>query len=443
MAISENKVAPTLDERRKKAVAKGVSVQNPVAIRDAKGALMWDENGKEYVDFAGGIGCLNVGSAHPEVVAVVQEQAAKFFHTCFHVAIHEPYVKLAEELCRITPIEGETKAFLANSGAEAVENAIKVARSYTGRAAIIAFDYAFHGRTNMGLALTSKIHPYKAGFGPFMPEVYRIPFANSYRRPADQSLQAFEDEYVRIFQEAFDTYVNADDVAAVIVEPVQGEGGFIIPPPGYLPRIREICRSKGILFIADEIQTGFGRTGKMFAVEHYEGLDPDIMTMAKSMGGGLPISAVVGRAEIMDATEVGGLGGTFGGNPLSAVAALKVIEIMERDDLAGRARVIGDKSVAFLQALQQKYPGIGDIRAQGAMIALELVKDPQTKEPDGEVCALISQKCLAKGLLTIKAGIYNNVIRMLAPLVISDEELQRGLDMLGESVAEAMAELGR
>ena len=440
MGISNEKVL-SVNERRLKYVAKGVSVQNPICTTRAEGARMWDDTGKEYLDFAGGIGCLNVGSSHPEVVQVVQEQATKFLHTCFHVTLNEPYVALAEELTRITPISGEKKTLLASTGAEAVENAIKLARNYAGRSAVLAFEYAFHGRTNMGLALTSKVHPYKAGFGPFVPEVYRVPYAYCYRCPFGQTYGECGYECVDAVAKAFDTYVDANDVAAVIVEPVQGEGGFIVPPPEYLPQVRQICKDRGILFIMDEVQTGFGRTGKMFSTEYYEGLDPDMVLMAKSMAAGLPLSAVVGRAEIMDATEVGGLGGTYGGNPLASVAALKVIEIMERDGLPERARTIGEVSVASLQTLQRKHPMIGHIRAQGAMVAFELVKDPVTKEPFPEACALISKKCLEKGLITIKAGVYNNVIRMLAPLVITDEELHQGLAIIAEAVEETAAEL--
>lgn len=440
MAVSNEKVL-SVNDRRLKYVAKGVSVQNPICTTRAEGAKMWDDNGREYLDFAGGIGCLNVGSSHPEVVKAVQEQAEKFLHTCFHVTLNEPYVALAEELARITPIAGEKKVFLANSGAEAVENAIKLARNYTGRSAVLAFEYAFHGRTNMGLALTSKVHPYKAGFGPFVPEVYRIPYAYCYRCPFGQTYGQCEYQCVDAVAKAFDTYVDANDVAAVIVEPVQGEGGFVVPPPDYLPQVRQICKDRGILFIMDEIQTGFGRTGEMFSTNHYDNLDPDLILMAKSMAAGLPLAAVVGRADIMDATEVGGLGGTYGGNPLAAAAALKVIEIMERDGLPERARAIGKVSVQTLEDLQSKYPMIGDVRAQGAMVAFELVKDPITKEPFPEACARISAKCLDKGLITIKAGVYNNVIRMLAPLVITDAELAQGLALMSEAIEETASEL--
>lgn len=402
---------------------------------------MWDSDGREYLDFAGGIGCLNVGSANPEVVEAVKAQAEQFFHTCIHVTLNEPYLRLAEELCRITPIDGHLKALLANSGAEAVENAIKLAKSYTGRKAVIAFDYAFHGRTTLGMSLTSKVHPYKAGFGPFVPEIYRLPYANCYRCPFGQTPDACSYECVDAVVKAFDTYVDANDVAAIILEPVQGEGGFIVPPPDYLPRLREVCKARGIVFIVDEVQSGFGRTGRMFSTDHYEGLNPDIIVMAKSMGAGLPISAVVGKADIMDSTEVGGLGGTYGGNPLSAAAALKVIEIMERDDLPARAQVIGDRSVNHFRGLQEEIDCIGDVRGQGAMVAIEFVKDRATKEPYPEVVAKVSQKCLEKGVITVKAGVYNNVMRLLAPLVISDGELNDGLARLTEAIRESVAEL--
>lgn len=432
----------SVDESRRRYIAKGVAVQNPICITRAQGAKMWDDKGHEYLDFAGGIGCLNVGSSHPEVVEAVKQQAERYFHTCIHVALNEPYVALAKALCERTPIQGEKKAVLLNSGAEAVENAVKIARSYTGRHAIVAFEYAFHGRTTLGLSLTSKVHPYKAGFGPFVPEVYRLPYAYCYRCQFGKERQSCAMECISAIVRAFDTYVNAHEVACVIVEPVQGEGGFIVPPPEYLPKLREICRKYGILFIVDEVQTGFGRTGKLFSTEHYDQLDPDMIVMAKSMGAGLPISAVVGRAEIMDSTEVGGLGGTYGGNPLAAAAALKVIEIMERDDLPTRAQRIGERCMAYLRQLQAEVRAIGDVRGQGAMVAMEFVKDRDTKEPDAEIVARISQLCLEKGLMTIKAGVWNNVIRLLPPLVISDEELDLGLAHLKEAVCEAAAELG-
>lgn len=421
-------------------VPKGVSVQNKVVITRAQGARMWDEEGNEYLDFAGGIGVLNVGNAHPEIVEAVTQQAQKLIHTCIHVTLNEPYLQLVEQLCKIAPIVGDKKAMLLNSGAEAVENAIKVAKSYTGRSAVIAFESAFHGRTTLGLSLTSKVHPYKAKFGPFVPEVYRLPFPNLYRKPEGQSAEAFIDESIATLKRAFDTYVDADDVAAIIIEPVQGEGGFVVAPPRYMQALRDICTEHGIVFIVDEIQTGFARTGKLFATEHYEGLNPDIITMAKSMGAGLPISAVVGRPAILDSTEVGGLGGTYGGNPLAAAASLKVIEIMERDELAIRAQHIGERSFAMLRRLQETVPFIGDVRGLGAMVGVEFVRDRASKEPHPELVARISQKCLEKRLITVKAGVYSNVIRLLSPLVITDEELEEGLARLESAMTEAVAE---
>ncbi|WP_206831708.1 4-aminobutyrate--2-oxoglutarate transaminase [Alicyclobacillus fructus] len=426
-------------ERRERFVARGVSNQNPVVIVRAEGSRMWDEDGKEYLDFAGGIGVMNVGHGHPEVVAAVKAQAEKLFHTCVHVALNEPYLALAEALCRIAPVSGDKKAVLLNSGAEAVENAVKIARRYTGRAAVIAFEGGFHGRTMLGMSLTSKVDPYKVGFGPFVPEVYRMPYPNPYRHPfGDGDLTQ---QVIGFLRQAFETYVDPKQVAAVIVEPVQGEGGFIVPPADFLPRLRDVCREHGMLLIVDEVQTGFGRTGRMFAAEYTPDLDPDMVVMAKSMGGGLPISAVVGKTEVMDAPQPGGLGGTYGGNPLACAAALKVIEIMERERLPERARYIGEQSMQFLRELQSRHPIIGDVRGLGAMVAMEFVKDRKTKEPYPEAVALISKKCLAQGLITVKAGIYNNVIRLLSPLVISDQELQKGLHILAQAVREAEAEL--
>ena len=430
----------TSAERQARFVSKGVSNQNAITTVRAEGAKMWDENGKEYIDFAGGIGVMNIGHSNPEVIQAIKDQADKFMHTCIHVTLNDPYLRLAEQLCRIAPIQGETKAVLLNTGAEAVENAIKVARNATGRSAIVAFEGAFHGRSMLGMSLTSKVHPYKSGFGPFVPEIYRLPYPNPYRNSFGEGDLA--QNAVNNVIQAFETYVDANDVAAVILEPVQGEGGFVVPPQSFLPLLREVCRQRGILFIVDEVQSGFARTGKMFATEHYDNLDPDILVMAKSMGGGLPIAAIVGKAEVMDAVQVGGLGGTYGGNPLAATAALKVIEIMERDNLPARAAEIGRTSVAYLQELQQQYEMIGDVRGQGAMVAMELVKDRQTKEPHAQATALISKKCLEYGLITVKAGVYGNIIRLLSPLVVSDEDLRKGLDIIARAVSETASELG-
>ncbi len=425
---------------RERYVTKSVSVQNPIAVVRAEGAKLWDEEGREYIDFAGGIGVMNVGHSHPEVIAAVKEQADKLFHTCIHVTLNEPYLQLAEQLCRIAPIVGEKKALLVNTGAEAVENAVKIARSFTGRPAVIAFEGAFHGRTMLGMSLTSKVTPYKTGFGPFVPEIYRMPFPNPYRSELDE--ETLGEQAVETVVRAFETYVEANQVAALIVEPVQGEGGFVVPPANYLPLLRNVCRERGIVFILDEVQSGFARTGKMFAAEHYDALDPDLILVAKSLGAGLPIAAVVGKADVMDAPQVGSLGGTYGGNPLAAAAALKVIEVMEREQLPARAEHIGQKSVSFLRELQQKSTIIGDVRGQGAMIAIELVKDRATKEPHAEATALVTKKCLEYGLITVKAGVYSNIIRLLSPLVISDETLQQGLQVIARAVRETEEELG-
>lgn len=438
MSISET---TQLLQLRDKYLPKGISVQNPIVTTKAQGALMWDDVGNEYIDFAGGIGVMNIGHTHPEVIQVIQAQAEKLLHTCIHVTLNEPYLRLIKQLVEITPIMGEKKAFLLNSGAEAVENAIKLARSYTGRSAIIAFDSAFHGRTMLGMSLTSKVHPYKANFGPFVPEVYRLPFPNVYRRPNHMTEDEFINLSITTLKRSFDTYVNANDVAAIIVELVQGEGGFTVAPLRYMQELRKLCTEHGIVLIVDEIQTGYARTGKLFATEHYGDLNPDIITMAKSMGAGLPISAVVGRAEILDATEVGGLGGTYGGNPLAAVASSKVIEIIQREKLVERARQLGEQSINMLRRIQSAIPYLGDVRGLGAMVGVEFVRDPLMKEPFPELVAAISKKCLEKRLITVKAGVYNHVIRLLYPLVISDEQFVEGLSRLESSIIEAVEEM--
>ncbi|KUO97341.1 4-aminobutyrate aminotransferase [Ferroacidibacillus organovorans] len=424
---------------RERYITKSVSVQNPIAVVRAEGAKLWDEEGREYIDFAGGIGVMNVGHSHPEVIAAIKDQADRLFHTCFHVTMNEPYLQLAEQLCRIAPIAGDKKALLVNTGAEAVENAVKIARSFTGRSALIAFEGAFHGRTMLGISLTSKVNPYKTGFGPFVPEIYRMPFPNPYR--SELAGQDLGKQAVETIVQAFETYVDANQVAAVIVEPVQGEGGFIVPPPNFFPLLRNVCRERGIVFILDEVQSGFARTGKMFAAEHYEALDPDLILVAKSLGAGLPIAAVVGKADIMDAPPVGSLGGTYGGNPLAAAGALKVIEVMEREQLPARAETLGQQCVSFLRELQKQSTIIGDVRGQGAMIAIELVKDRETKEPYSEATALVTKKCLEYGLITVKAGVYSNVIRLLFPLVISEDLLRQGLQVIARAVKEAEEEL--
>ncbi|MEW6636610.1 MAG: 4-aminobutyrate--2-oxoglutarate transaminase [Actinomycetota bacterium] len=407
-----------LMERRRKAVSSGVGIATPIFAREAHGALLTDVDGNTFIDFGGGIGVLNVGHANPRVVEAVKEQAERFLHTCFYVTEYEPYVELAERLNALVPGDFEKRSMFVNSGAEAVENAVKIARSYTRRAGIIAFDNSFHGRTLLTMTLTSKADPYKKGFGPFAPEVYRAPAPYPYRGPS-------EEEWFDAFER---TMVNVDvgSVAAAIVEPVCGEGGFIPWPDSCLRRLREWCDERGIVLIIDEVQSGFGRTGTMFAIEH-SGVEPDIVTTAKSMGGGMPIAGVTGRAEIMDSVHAGGLGTTYGGNPLSCAAALAVIEAFEKDDLLGRAQALGEKVMSAMREIQSSHPDfVGDVRGLGAMAAMELVRDPESKTPDKERTGRVVEAALQEGLLLLTAGQFGNVIRTLMPLNITDEELEEG-----------------
>jgi 4-aminobutyrate aminotransferase/(S)-3-amino-2-methylpropionate transaminase len=386
------------------------------------------------VDFSGGIGVVNVGHCHPKVVEAIKDQAEKYIHPCFHVVMYGPYVELAQRLCQITPGDFSKMAMFANSGAEAVENAVKAARYYTKRPAIIALEHAFHGRTLLGMTLTSKIMPYKYGFGPFAPEVYRLPAPYCYRCHFGLTYPECGVLCAERLNDFFVTQVSADHTAALIAEPVLGEGGFITPPPEYFPRIAEICRQKGILFIADEIQSGMGRTGTMFAIEHW-GVEPDLVTVAKSLAAGMPLSAVVGREEILDASHVGGLGGTYGGNPLACRAALAVLDILEEEDLLSKGQALGGKVRARFDEFAQKYPVIGEVRGLGPMLALELVKDRQSKEPAGDEAKALVEYCYENGLVVLSCGAYGNVIRTLMPLVINDEQLQRGLTVLEKGLA--------
>jgi 4-aminobutyrate aminotransferase/(S)-3-amino-2-methylpropionate transaminase len=420
-------------ERRERSVARGIYNYHPVFVRRAHGALIEDVDGNVLIDFAGGIGCLNAGSTPEEVVAAVREQAGDFLFSCFTVAMHEPYVALVEKLVSYLPGSGPKKGLLVNSGAEGVENAIKVARSYTKRQAIITFQDSFHGRTLMTLALTSKTRTYKTGFGPFPSEVYRLPFAYCYRCPIHLEYPGCQVACASLLQDAFENQVAPGDVAALIVEPVQGEGGFIVPPKEYLPRLQELCRKHGILFIVDEVQTGIARTGTMFAFQHL-GLEPDLVVLSKSVAGGLPLSAVLGRAEILDSAQVGGLGGTFSGNPLACAAALEVLELVERQNLAGRAREIGARLLARAGLWRGEFPRIGDIRADGAMVGIEFVEDRATKQPAGEYVNRLKGECLKRGLLLISAGTYSNVVRFLNPLVIDDATLDQGLEIIENSM---------
>jgi 4-aminobutyrate aminotransferase/(S)-3-amino-2-methylpropionate transaminase len=405
--------------RKERVIADPLSLYLPIVIQEGRGALVTDVDGNTFIDFTGGVGCLNVGHAHPHVVDAVQEQAARFLHTDFTIVPYEQYVELAERLLALTPIPGPTKAAFFNAGTEAVENAVKFARAYTKRPAVIAFEGGFHGRTLLSLSLTSKTHPYKAGLGPFAPEVYRVPFANDYRGPsAAEALAALE--------RALTTMVAAESVAAIVIEPVQGEGGFVVAPQEFLHGVRRICDEHGIVMVVDEVQTGFGRTGRMFAIEHY-GVEPDLITVAKSIAAGLPLSGVLGKAAIMDAPGESAVGGTYVGNPVAQSAALAVLDVFEEEALVERAGAIGETMRAWMESWRDRWSSVGDVRGLGAMLAIELVHHPGTKEPDAEAATAVIEAALERGLLLMKAGIYSNCIRVLCPLVISDAEVDEAL----------------
>ena len=422
------------EQRRSKFIAKGYASATSCIVERARGALVWDIQGKEYIDFAGGIAVMNVGHSHPKVVAAIKEQAEKFTHTCFMVLPYEPAVMLAQKLC--TAVYGNTQksALMVNSGAEAVENAVKIARYHTKRSAIIAFENGFHGRTLMGMSLTSKINPYKQGFGPFAPEIYRMPFAYCYRCPFNAEYPTCEIECAEYLNEFFISHVAPENTAALIVEPIQGEGGFITPPQEYFPKIKKICEENGILLIADEIQTGIGRTGKMFAMEHWN-VEADITTVAKSLAAGMPLSAVVGKKEIMDSVHPGGIGGTYGGNPVACQAALAVMEIFEEDNLLKKAGNLGEKIRRRLDVFKERFELIGDVRGIGPMLAMELVKDRKTKEPATKEAKALTRYCIKKGLIILSCGTYGNVIRLLMPLIIEDEQLEKGLEIMEDGLA--------
>ena len=407
----------------------------PTVIARAHGALVEDVDGNQFIDFAGGIGVLNVGHAPAEVVQAVTQQATRFLHTDFTVVPYEPYVRLAERLASLAPGAHPKKAAFFNSGAEAVENAVKLARYVTGRAGVIALEGAFHGRTYMAMTLTSKVKPYKERFGPFVPEVYRVPAPYCYRCPFKLTYPECGLACVEAMERALVTTVAPDATAAVIVEPVQGEGGFVVPPPEYLPRVRELTARHQILLIADEIQTGFGRTGRFFAVEHFN-VEPDVITVGKSIAAGLPLSGVIARAELYDRLAEGVVGGTFVGNPVACAAGLAVLDLFEQKGLVQRAARIGDIARRRLEAMMERIPLIGDVRGLGAMVAMELVRDRKTKEPADRETSSILRRCAERGLICIKAGVYGNVIRLLVPLVIEEDQLQEGLDILEQAVRE-------
>jgi 4-aminobutyrate aminotransferase/(S)-3-amino-2-methylpropionate transaminase len=420
--------------RRNAAVARGVYHATPIFSARAEGAVIEDVDGNRYLDFAGGIGCINVGHRAPGVLAAIREQVEAFLHTCFSVAPYGKYIELAEKLNSIVPGNFPKKTMLVNSGAEAVENAVKIARSYTRRPAIVCFEDAFHGRTMLTMSLTSKTHPYKAGFEPFATDIYRIPYAYCYRCSYSLQYPACSVFCAHHLEDTFKRVVAAEAVAAVVVEPVLGEGGFVAPPREFFDVLQEICHRHKILLIADEVQTGFGRTGAMFASERY-GIVPDLLVCAKSIAGGLPLAAVTGRAEIMDTPGVGGLGGTFGGNPVSCAAALAAIEILERENLSERAEQLGERFDKRARSWQKHFPLIGDVRGLGAMRAVELVCSQETREPAKEETERVLRYCHEHGLIVISSGTYGNVVRLLVPLVVTDEQFEEGLNVVEAALA--------
>jgi 4-aminobutyrate aminotransferase/(S)-3-amino-2-methylpropionate transaminase len=428
-----------LDAERERYLPRGVATYHHIYPADASGARLTDVDGNVYLDFAGGIGTLNVGHSHPAVVAAIQEQASRYSHTCAHVLTPEPYVRLASRLAELAPGPSAKKTLLVNSGAEAVENAVKIARAATGRSAIVAFENSFHGRTNLALALTGKLRPYRQSFGPLAGDIHPIPFPYCYQCDQQPAAGGCCREWERALERAFLTRVAPEQVAAVIVEPVQGEGGFVVPPADFLPTLRALCTRHGILLIADEVQTGFGRTGRMFAVEH-AGIEPDLLLLAKSLAGGLPLAAVVGRAVVMDAPLPGGLGGTYGGNPIACAAALAVLDIFADEHLVERARVLGAMALERLQSWRARYPLIGDVRGLGAMVAMELVRERVGRVPAAAETAAVLAEARGRGLILIKAGLYDNVIRLLMPLVTTDEQMRQGLDILEEALAAVSAQ---
>ena len=395
--------------------------------------MIEDVDGNRFIDLAGGIGCLNAGHRPPEVIAAIQAQSQRFLHACFMVTPYEAYVRLAERLNALAPGCSPKRTMFVNSGAEAVENAIKIARAYTRRPAVICFEDAFHGRTLLTLSLTGKTHPYKAGFEPFASDVYRIPYASCYRCSYSLTYPDCGLHCAHILEDTFRRAVAAESVAAIIAEPVLGEGGFIAPPVEFFPILQDICRARGILLIADEVQTGFGRTGKMFACEHF-GIEPDLLVTAKSLGGGLPLGGITGRAEIMDHTGPGSLGGTFGGSPLSCEAGLAMLDVIERQDLCGRALTLGKRFRERATRWSQRFPFIGDIRGIGAMQAMELVRDRQSRMPASEETARIIRHCYENGVILVRAGSYDNVVRLLMPLVISDDEFEEALAVIEDGL---------
>lgn len=428
-----------LTARRLQALPRGVYASTPLFVRHAEGAILEDVDGNRFIDLGGGIGCANVGHRNPRVLSALRSQLDAFLHLCFQVTGYESYVSLAEKLNQLTPGSFAKKTFFVNSGAEAVENAVKIARAFTRRPAVLSVEDGFHGRTMMGLSLTSKTHPYKEGFGPFLPDVYRIPFGVPANARLSNRGPMTKGQVNELLDQTFRRVVSAEAVAAIVVEPVLGEGGFVVPPAGFLPALVEICRERGIVFIADEVQTGFGRTGELFASKHF-GIEPDLLLTAKSLGGGMPLAAITGRAEIMDAPGPGGLGGTFGGNPASCAAALAVLEEFADGHLLARARSLGEQFQRQATAWQRQHTFIADVRGVGAMQAIEFV------DSSGAPCAKAVKKlvhhCLHHGVLVLNAGTYDNIVRLLMPLTITDEEFSQALRVLEDGLSAVAAELG-
>lgn len=430
--------AKELLDRRMEIVPNAISYGVPTFVESAKGALLRDVDGNQFIDFAGAIGTINVGHCNDTVVEALHDQIDRYIHTGFNVMMYDPYIEFAEKIAALSPGNFEKKVMFLNSGAEAVENAIKVARKYTNRQAIVSFSGGFHGRTLMGMSLTGKVRPYKYEYGPFAPEVYRAPFPYAYRRPDSMSEEDYTTFLLEKVNEFFITEVDPSLVAAVIMEPVQGESGFIMPDKRFVQGVNELCKKNGILLIADEIQTGFGRTGKYFAMEHF-GVDPDLIAISKSMAAGLPISGVIGRKEIMDKAGPGELGGTYCGSPLGCRAGLAVLEVMEKENINDRAVAIGEKVMGKFKQMAERFEVIGDYRGLGAMCALEFVKNRKSKTPDKPLSDLILKEAQARGVIALKAGVYDNVIRLLMPLVITDEQLAEGLEILEESIEAVLA----
>lgn len=421
-------------KRRLNVVSNGISYGNEVFANSAKGALIKDIDGNVFLDFAAGIGVINLGHCDDDVIEAVCNQGKKYMHTSFNVCMYEPYIEVGEKLASIMPGNSKKKVMFANSGAEAVENAVKIARKYTNKNIVLSLECAFHGRTYMAMTLTSKVLPYKDGFAPFCSDTFKIPTPYYYRSKQDVSEEEFGKECADKLSTLLKGELDANTVACLIVEPIQGEGGFIVPPKGYLKRLEKICNENNILLIIDEIQSGFCRTGKMFCHE-YEGIEPDLVTMSKSIAAGLPLSAVVGKKEIMDAPIPGAIGGTFGGNPLALAAANVVLDKMVKEDFSGKANVIGDVMKSRLNEMKDKYDIIGDVRGIGAMVAIELVKDRVTKEPNKEAVGKIIDYALQKGVIVLSAGIFSNCIRFLPPLVMTKEQVMYGMDVIDEAIA--------